>query len=192
RALRRAVAAEQPARLFAAPCRTLQRIREPRLCGAGLGSRAPRRAAHPQDRRPPGRARRNRVAGRGLRGRRCAHVGLRRRGSPVDPAGVRRHGILAARDPNPPSQRPPDRRRRHRRTVAFGLFDLTRPSDKRTHLGRLFETGQKRGWSGVSTVIERKIYENLSVFLRSTWLLVVIIVLAFVAYLYNRRRDRLR
>ena len=76
--------------------------------------------------------------------------------------------------------------------VAFGLFDLTRPSDKRTHLGRLFETGQTRGWSGVSTVIERKIYENLSVFLRSTWLLVVIIVLAFVAYLYNRHRDRLR
>lgn len=75
--------------------------------------------------------------------------------------------------------------------VAFGLFDLTRPSDKRTHLGRLFETGQTRGWSGVSTIIERKIYENLSVFLRSTWLLVVIIVLAFLAYLYSKHRDRL-
>jgi tellurite resistance protein TehA-like permease len=43
----------------------------------------------------------------------------------------------------------------------------------------------------LSTVIERKIYENLSVFLQSTWLLVVIIVLAFLAYLYNRHRDRL-
>ena len=76
--------------------------------------------------------------------------------------------------------------------VAFGLFDLTRPSDKRTHLGRLFETTQSRGWSGLSTVIERKIYANLSVFLRSTWLLAVIIVLAFLAYLYGRHRDRLR
>jgi hypothetical protein len=76
--------------------------------------------------------------------------------------------------------------------VAFGLFDLTRPSDKRTHLGRLFETTQSRGWSGLATVIERKIYANLSVFLRSTWLLAVIIVLAFLAYLYSRYGDRLR
>ncbi|HMF04504.1 MAG TPA: hypothetical protein VKH17_06785, partial [Acidimicrobiia bacterium] len=75
--------------------------------------------------------------------------------------------------------------------VAFGLFDLTRPSDKQTHLGRLFETSQSRGWSGFSTVMERKIYENLSVFLRSTWLLVVIIVLSFLAYLYARHHDRL-
>lgn len=76
--------------------------------------------------------------------------------------------------------------------LAFGLFDLTRPSDKQTHLGRLIETARTRGWSGFSTVIERKIYENLSVFLQSTWLLVVIIVLAFVAYLYSRHRERLR
>jgi hypothetical protein len=76
--------------------------------------------------------------------------------------------------------------------VAFGLFDLTRPSDKQTHLGRLFETTQSRGWSGFSTVIERKIYENLSVLLGSTWLLVVLAVLGFLAYVYSRRRDRLQ
>ncbi len=76
--------------------------------------------------------------------------------------------------------------------VAFGVFDLTRPSDKRTHLGRLLETVQTRGWSGVSTVIERKIYANLSVLLGSTWLLVVLAVLAFLAYTYSRRRDRLQ
>jgi hypothetical protein len=75
--------------------------------------------------------------------------------------------------------------------VAFGLFDLTRPSDKRTHLGRLFETTESRGWSGLWTVIERKIYENLSVLLRSTWLLVVLTVLGFLAYVYSRRRERL-
>jgi hypothetical protein len=76
--------------------------------------------------------------------------------------------------------------------AAFGLFDLTRPSDKRTHLGRLFETTESRGWSGFWTVIERKIYENLSVLLRSTWLLVVLTVLGFLAYVYSRRRERLR
>jgi hypothetical protein len=76
--------------------------------------------------------------------------------------------------------------------VAFGLFDLTRPSDKQTHLGRLFETTQTRGWSSFSTVIERKVYANLSVLLGSTWLLVVLAVLAFLAYVYSRRRDRLQ
>jgi hypothetical protein len=76
--------------------------------------------------------------------------------------------------------------------AAFGLFDLTRPSDKRTHLGRLFETTESRGWSGFWTVIERKIYENLSVLLRSTWLLVVLAVLGFLAYVYSRRREQLR
>jgi hypothetical protein len=76
--------------------------------------------------------------------------------------------------------------------VAFGLFDLTRPSDKRTHLGRLFETTESRGWSGLWTVIERKIYENLSVLLRSTWLLVVLVGLAFIAYVFSRHRNRLR
>jgi hypothetical protein len=75
---------------------------------------------------------------------------------------------------------------------AFGLFDLTRPSDKRTHLGRLFETTESRGWSGLWTVIERKIYENLSVLLRSTWMLVVLVGVAFIAYVYRRHRNRLR
>jgi hypothetical protein len=76
--------------------------------------------------------------------------------------------------------------------VAFGLFDLTRPSDKRTHLGRLFETTESRGWAGLWTVIERKIYENLSVLLRSTWMLVVLAGVAFIAYVYSRHRTRLR
>jgi hypothetical protein len=76
--------------------------------------------------------------------------------------------------------------------VAFGLFDLTRPSDKRTHLGRLFETTESRGWAGLWTVIERKIYENLSVLLRSTWMLVVLVGVAFIAYVYSRHRTRLR
>ena len=75
--------------------------------------------------------------------------------------------------------------------VAFGLFDLTRPADERTHLGRLFTTTGSEGWSGLWTVIQRKIYENLSVLFTSTWLLMVLLVLGFLAYTYARRSERL-
>jgi hypothetical protein len=76
--------------------------------------------------------------------------------------------------------------------LAFGVFDLTRPSDERTHLGRLFETGESRGWSGVSTVIQRKISQNLEVLFTSEWALIVLLVLIFLAFLATRHRDRLR
>jgi hypothetical protein len=76
--------------------------------------------------------------------------------------------------------------------LAFGAFDLTRPSDERTHLGRLFETTESRGWSGLSTVIRRKISENLEVLFTSEWLIIVLLVLVFLAYLYARHRERLR
>ena len=75
--------------------------------------------------------------------------------------------------------------------LAFGLIDLTRPADQRTHLGRLFQTTGAQGSAGLWTVIERKIYENLSVLLSSTWLLMVLLVLGFLGYLYARHRDRL-
>jgi hypothetical protein len=76
--------------------------------------------------------------------------------------------------------------------LAFGAYDLTRPSDQRTHLGRLFETGGSRGWSGVWTVIERKISENLAVLFTSEWLIIVLLVLAFLAFLFRRHREMLR
>jgi hypothetical protein len=76
--------------------------------------------------------------------------------------------------------------------LLFGAYDLTRPSDQRTHLGRLFETGGSRGWSGVWTVILRKIDQNLGVLFNSQWLIIVVVVLAFLAYLFTRHRDQLR
>jgi hypothetical protein len=76
--------------------------------------------------------------------------------------------------------------------LLFGAYDLTRPSDERTHLGRLFETSGSRGWSGVSTVIQRKVDQNLGVLFRSQWLIIVVLVLAFLAYLLARHRERLR
>lgn len=76
--------------------------------------------------------------------------------------------------------------------LLFGVYDLTRPSDERTHLGRLFETGESRGWSGVWTVIQRKIDQNLGVLFRSQWLIIVVVVLAFLAYVLVRHPERLR
>jgi hypothetical protein len=76
--------------------------------------------------------------------------------------------------------------------LLFGAYDLTRPSDERTHLGRLFETGGSRGWSGIWTVVMRKIDQNLGVFFNSQWLIIVVVVLVFLAYLFTRHRDRLR
>ena len=75
--------------------------------------------------------------------------------------------------------------------IAFGFIDLTRPADQRTHLGRLFQTTGSEGWSGLWTVIQRKVVENLSVLFTSTWLLMVLLVLGFLAYMYSRRRERL-
>lgn len=75
--------------------------------------------------------------------------------------------------------------------LAFGAFDLTRPSDERTHLGRLFETAGSRGSSGVWTVILRKLDQNISSLFGSQWLIIVVLVLAFLAYLFARHREQL-
>ncbi|MDQ6855176.1 MAG: hypothetical protein M3046_16070 [Actinomycetota bacterium] len=76
--------------------------------------------------------------------------------------------------------------------LAFGAYDLTRPSDQRTHLGRLFETAGSRGSSGVLVVILRKLSENISALFGSReWLIIVVVGLTFLAYLFARHRDRL-
>ena len=72
--------------------------------------------------------------------------------------------------------------------VGFGLLDLARPSDQRTHLGRLFERMGSDGWSGLQTVIERKANANLETIGNSVWLWVLPMVGAFVVYLVVRRR----
>ena len=74
--------------------------------------------------------------------------------------------------------------------VGFGLLDLARPSDQRTHLGRLFERIGSDGWSGLQTVIERKAEANLSTIGNSVWLWVLPMVGAFVVFLVLRQRPR--
>jgi hypothetical protein len=69
---------------------------------------------------------------------------------------------------------------------AFALFDLSRPSSERSHLGRLFEQIDNRGMEAFTDVVHRKLDANLSVLTRSVWTLLVPAVLAFLAYLVYR------
>jgi len=75
--------------------------------------------------------------------------------------------------------------------VGLGLLDLARPSDQRTHLGRLFERIGTDGWSGLQTVIERKANANFETIGNSVWLWVLPMVGVFVVYLVVRRRPLL-
>jgi hypothetical protein len=76
--------------------------------------------------------------------------------------------------------------------VVFGLVDLARPSDERTHLGRLFEKIGTDGWSAFETVVVRKLDANLSVLTSSVWTLMVPLALAVAAYLLWVAPGRLR
>jgi hypothetical protein len=76
--------------------------------------------------------------------------------------------------------------------VLFGLLDLARPADDRTHLGRLFERIADDGWSAFETVVVRKLDANLSVLTSSVWTLMVPLALAVAAYLLWVAPGRLR
>ena len=76
--------------------------------------------------------------------------------------------------------------------AVFAALDLSRAPARRTHLGRLFERIGDDGWSGLWTVIERKLDANLSNVTNTVWLLVLPLALALVAYLALRAPARLR
>jgi hypothetical protein len=76
--------------------------------------------------------------------------------------------------------------------VVFGLVDLARPADDRTHLGRLFERIGTDGWGAFETVVVRKLQANLSVLTSSVWTLMVPLALAVAAYLLWVAPGRLR
>ncbi|MGH9039845.1 MAG: hypothetical protein ACRDZ3_06405, partial [Acidimicrobiia bacterium] len=69
---------------------------------------------------------------------------------------------------------------------AFVLFDLVRPPEDRSHLGRLVEQIDADGWGALAQVVERKADANMSVLTRSPWTPMVPAALAFVAYLVYR------
>lgn len=76
--------------------------------------------------------------------------------------------------------------------VVFGLLDLTRDDENRTHLGRLFEEIGSDGLEPFVTVVVRKLDANLSVLTSSVWTLMLPVVFAFVGYLFWRAPGALR
>jgi len=69
--------------------------------------------------------------------------------------------------------------------VAATALDFARPADQRTHLGRLVEQITDEGPSVLSNVLVRKLGRNLATAVSSTeWLVMAVIVLAFLAYLF--------
>ena len=74
--------------------------------------------------------------------------------------------------------------------AAFLAFDLSRPADERTHLGRLFEDVQTRGFEVFLDTVERKISTNLRVFTSTIYTYFVPPALAFIAWLLLRPKNR--
>lgn len=62
--------------------------------------------------------------------------------------------------------------------ILIGLYDLSRDPVARTHLGRLFERIRSDGISGISTMVNRKLRQNLRTFTGSIWRYVLVPVLA--------------
>jgi hypothetical protein len=77
-------------------------------------------------------------------------------------------------------------------TAGFALLDLSRSSDDRTHLGRLFETIGDEGWSGFSTVIERKASANLASITGSVWAFALLVAALFVVFVVRFAPAQLR
>ena len=77
--------------------------------------------------------------------------------------------------------------------AVFAAIDLTRPVSKRTHLGRLVASGEgSGGFKSVSTLIQRKLSENLGVLFSSIWTIMLPLVFAGIAYLIYRAPGRMR
>jgi len=76
--------------------------------------------------------------------------------------------------------------------AGFALLDLARPSERRTHLGRLFEKIGDEGWSGFATVVTRKLEANVGNVANTVWALSVIAAVGFVIALLVWAPARLR
>ncbi|HEX2418929.1 MAG TPA: hypothetical protein VHJ83_12545, partial [Micromonosporaceae bacterium] len=67
--------------------------------------------------------------------------------------------------------------------AAFALVDVSRPPEARTHMGRLVTSDS----TGLSMMIQRKLFANLNILTSSVWTWVVPIALAFLIVLSLRR-----
>lgn len=74
----------------------------------------------------------------------------------------------------------------------FGLIDLTRPEESRTHLARLVEAVGDGGIGPLRDVVTRKLDANLTVLTSSVWTLMVPLILAGLGYLFWKAPGILR
>jgi hypothetical protein len=74
----------------------------------------------------------------------------------------------------------------------FGLIDLTRPEESRTHLARLVEAVGDGGVGPLRDVVTRKLDANLTVLTSSVWTLMVPLILAGLGYLFWKAPGILR
>ncbi len=70
--------------------------------------------------------------------------------------------------------------------LVVGFLDLLRPHDQRTHVGRFFEKVGNEGFSGFSSVIERKSGENAATFSSTIYLVLIVVVLIAGVLLWLR------
>ena len=75
---------------------------------------------------------------------------------------------------------------------AVAAADWLRPADQRTHLGRLVEQVRVEGLDAFTTVVRRKLDMNLSTLSSSQWRPLLVVGLAFLAYLAFARAGHLR
>src|SRR5262249_38788320 len=70
--------------------------------------------------------------------------------------------------------------------LVVGFIDLLRPADQRTHVGRFFEKVGSEGFSGFSTVLQRKGGENVSTIGATTSAIVIAAVIVSIVLLWAR------
>lgn len=75
--------------------------------------------------------------------------------------------------------------------AAFTLLDLSRAPGERTHLGRLVERVQDRGFGDFVTVVQRKLAANLGTLTHSIWGVMLPVTLLLVFWLVRRAPGRL-
>jgi hypothetical protein len=76
--------------------------------------------------------------------------------------------------------------------LGFAALDMARPSDQRTHLGRLIERVQDRGIGDFVVIVQRKLGDNLGSLRNSVWGFMLLITLVLAVWLWKRARPRLR
>lgn len=76
--------------------------------------------------------------------------------------------------------------------IGFTALDLSRPSERRTHLGRLVEQVEDNGFGDFVLVVQRKLADNLGSLRSSVWGFMLPIGLALGLWLVLRAPHRLR